>query len=86
MSAKAQRTEFKQQRTPEALDIRVKGIRDKGHANTELIAYLSSILEIPQSHIEIISGATSSHKKIRLKCQHPDKYLLEIKKLIADKS
>lgn len=86
VSANAQRCEFKKQRVAEVLDVRVQGVRDKGRANESLIAYLSSILGIPKSHIEIFAGATTPHKKIRLKCEHPEKLLAQIQELIALKT
>lgn len=86
VSANAQRSEFKKQRVPDVLDVRVQGVRDKGRANESLVAYLASTLNIPQSHIEIFTGATTPHKKIRLKCEHPEKVLRQIQELIALKT
>lgn len=85
VSANAPTTGLKKPRTPEELDIRVAGIRDKGKANAELIAYLSSILKVPKSHIEILSGSTAPHKKVRIASPEPQKCLelldLELAKL-----
>lgn len=83
VSANAQRTEFKKQRTQEFLEIRVQAVREKGRANEALIAYLSGILKIPQSHIEILSGSTTPHKRIRLKNNHPEQLLSIINELIV---
>lgn len=86
VSANAQRSEFKKQRTGDVLEVRVQGVREKGRANQSLVAYLSSTLNIPKSHIEIFAGATTPHKKIRLKCDHPEKLLSRIQELIASKT
>ncbi|MFI5203320.1 MAG: DUF167 domain-containing protein [Flavobacteriales bacterium] len=37
-----------------------------GEANVALVEYLASALDIKKSHIEILKGATSRTKKIRL--------------------
>lgn len=44
--------------------IRVKSIAEKNRANSELISFLSKILDIPKADIVIISGETSRIKKI----------------------
>lgn len=75
VSANAAKTAIKPQRTPDVLDIRVAGVRDKGKANAELIAYLSSILDVPKSHIEILTGSTAPHKRIKIPSENPRKCL-----------
>ena len=48
------------------LRVRIKGVPEKGRVNEELIAFLSSILEIPKSNIEIVSGHTSRIKRLKI--------------------
>jgi hypothetical protein len=48
------------------LKIKIKAIREKNKANLELINFLSKTFKIPKSKIEIISGKTSSIKKIKI--------------------
>ncbi len=68
---KSQKTEF--QETFEDSEgilvhkIRIKAVPEKGKANEELIRFLSKELSIPKYNIEIISGATSKIKLIRVK-------------------
>ena len=49
-----------------SLKLKIRGVPEKGLVNEQLIEYLSEILDLPKSHIEIISGLTSRHKIIRL--------------------
>lgn len=58
------------------LKVRVRAIREKGKANIAVIELLSEYFDIPKSSIEIISGHTSSHKKILLR-NYLTKALLE---------
>lgn len=37
-----------------------------GKANKELVDFLSEIFDVPKSHIEILSGETSQHKKVKV--------------------
>ncbi|MCC6137032.1 MAG: DUF167 domain-containing protein [Bdellovibrionaceae bacterium] len=83
VSANAIKSEFKKQRTEDYLEIRVAGVRDKGKANIELIAYLSSKLGVPKSHIDILSGSTAPHKKIRVSTPEPAKILALLNTLLS---
>lgn len=47
------------------LKIRIQAVPEKGEANNELIAFLSKILEIPKSHLALVSGKTSRQKKLK---------------------
>ncbi len=38
-----------------------------GAANTALINYLSDVLKVPRSRIEIVSGRTSRHKRVLIR-------------------
>lgn len=46
------------------LKIRLAAVPDKGEANDALIQFLSKFLEIGKSHITIIQGQTSRHKRL----------------------
>lgn len=85
VNAGASSNGFKAQTHEEYLSIRVAGIREKGKANDELIAYLSSKLKVPKSHFEILSGATSPHKKLRIVHPNPSQLLTQIIDLIPKK-
>jgi uncharacterized protein (TIGR00251 family) len=52
--------------TDEQLEIALKSIPEKGKANDELIAFLSELIGIPKSRIEIIHGETSRTKRIKV--------------------
>ena len=53
--------------TPEGmLTLRIKAPPVDGKANAYLIKYLSTILKIPRSSIEIIQGESSSLKRIMI--------------------
>ena len=49
-----------------SLKIRIKSKPIEGRANKELIKYLSDILEVKESEIEICSGKTSRNKIVRI--------------------
>lgn len=48
------------------LKVRLKAVPEKGKANEVLIQFLSEKLNIPKSHLLIISGLTSRHKKVSI--------------------
>lgn len=82
VSANASKSEIKKQKTDEYLEVRVAAVRDKGKANEELIAYLSGILKVPKSHIEILSGSTAPHKRVKIASKTPSEALEKLKSLI----
>lgn len=47
-----------------AIKIRIHATPEHGKANSELIRFLSEESEIPEEHIEIVSGHTSSRKEV----------------------
>lgn len=49
-----------------SLKLKIRGVPEKGLVNEELINFLSKLLNLPKSHIEITSGLTGRHKIIRL--------------------
>ena len=44
----------------------LKGAPEKGKANKELVKFISSILKIPQHHIQLVSGQTTRLKRLRI--------------------
>ena len=53
------------------LKIKLRAVREKGKANEELISFLAEILKIPKRKIAILSGFTSSLKKIEIQEESP---------------
>jgi len=48
------------------IKIKIGSSPEKGKANKELVNFISGIIGIPKSRIEIISGITSNYKTIRI--------------------
>ncbi len=48
------------------LIIKIKAVPEKGKANKELINFLSKLLKIAKSEVNIVAGKTSRHKLISL--------------------
>ena len=48
------------------LRVRIAAVPEKGKANEELRSLLSRYFGVSKSHVEIVSGETSSHKRIRI--------------------
>ena len=61
--------------------IKVKAQPEKGKANRELVKYLSKLLGIAKSDIEVLSGETSRHKRLSL----PDAAASELESLAREK-
>jgi hypothetical protein len=49
-----------------SLRIKIKAPPVDGKANEYLIEYLSDFFDLPKKNIEILSGFTSSHKRINI--------------------
>ena len=49
-----------------SLRIKIKAPPVNGKANEYLVKYLSEIFDLPRKNIRIISGFTSSHKRINI--------------------
>ncbi len=49
------------------LKIRLRAVPEKGEANRALIAFLSEVLDLPKSAIELIRGETSRHKLLLIR-------------------
>ena len=50
----------------DTIKIRIKAAPEKGKANAELLKFLSQELNIPSSHISIISGKSEPLKLIKI--------------------
>ena len=57
-----------------SLRIKIKAPPVDGKANEYLVAYLSQVFNLPQKNIRIISGFTSSHKRINIVAE--EKFIL----------
>ena len=55
-----------------ALKIRLTSPPVDGAANKLCREFLADLLDLPKSAVEIISGETSRHKRIRIACDDPD--------------
>lgn len=49
-----------------SLRIKIKAQPVDGEANEYLIKYLSQVFDLPRRNIEILSGFTSSHKRVNI--------------------
>lgn len=52
--------------TEKGLNIAIKAKPVDGEANKALVRFLSKILDIPQKHIEILSGEKSRKKRVKI--------------------
>jgi len=48
------------------LRVRLAAVPEKGKANDELIRILSATLNIAKRQVELVSGDTSRHKRVRI--------------------
>lgn len=53
------------------LKIKIQAPPEDGKANKELIQFLSKLLEVPSSHLELINGLTSPLKTILISAAVP---------------
>ena len=49
-----------------SLRVKIKALPEDGKANNYLVKYLAVVLDLPQSHIQIVSGFTNSHKRLNI--------------------
>ena len=56
---------FLDEKGQECLKINIAAQPEDGKANDELVKFLSQILKIPKSKIEILRGATARHKLLK---------------------
>lgn len=53
------------------LAVRVRAVPEKGRANAALVALLAKQLGIPKSAVDVIRGATSRLKTVRIEAEGP---------------
>ncbi|HEY3308993.1 MAG TPA: DUF167 family protein [Desulfuromonadaceae bacterium] len=56
-----------------ALKIRLTSPPVDGAANKLCREFLAELFKVPKSAVEIISGETSRHKRVRISSNHPEK-------------
>ncbi len=61
------RTEFAGEMADGTVKIKLKAVPEDGKANAALIAFLAGHYDVPQSAVEILSGATSQRKLVRVR-------------------
>jgi len=66
-----------------ALKVRLTSPPVDGAANKMCRKFLSELLEIPQSAVEIVSGETSRHKRVHITTNDPDRLCKTVDSLIA---
>ncbi len=66
-----------------ALKIRLTSPPVDGAANRLCREFLADLLGVPKSAVEIISGETSRHKRVRISCDDPDRIRNIIDRLTA---
>ena len=49
-----------------SLQVKIKALPVDGKANEYLVKYLAEVFDLPQNHIQIISGFTNSHKRVNI--------------------
>ena len=63
---KSQRTEWASLMDGGALKVRLHAVPEKGKANEELVRFLASELGVIRSQIDIMAGASSQNKQVRV--------------------
>ncbi len=61
------------------LTIRIHAPATEGKANKAVVEFLSESMGVPKSFIEIVGGATSKHKRIRI----GDEYKTRVEEFVA---
>ncbi len=63
---RASRSEITGTMADGSLKVKVAAVPEKGKANEELCAVLARHFEVPSRSVEVISGATSTRKRVRI--------------------
>ncbi|MBE7541037.1 MAG: DUF167 domain-containing protein [Bryobacteraceae bacterium] len=66
ITPKAPRTAWAGALDDGTIKIRVAAAPEKGKANEELVRFLACQLNVPPGNVEILSGATSQRKQVRV--------------------
>lgn len=67
------------------LVIGVASAPERGKANAELIRNIARITQVPQSAVELVAGATSRHKSVRIRCDAPPDLAARLATLVPQK-
>ncbi len=65
----------------ECLLVKLTSAPEKGKANKELVRLLGELLGIAQSRIQLLSGATSRHKKVAIEGLSDEQVRMSLKKM-----
>ena len=49
------------------LRVRIKAVPEQGKANATLLCFLADECDLPVSHLELLSGHTNRHKRVKIK-------------------
>ena len=60
------RTEFAGEMADGTIKIKLKALPENGKANTALITFLAAHYKVPTAAVELLSGATSQRKLVRV--------------------
>lgn len=63
---KSSRTEWAEPLADGSHKVRVAAVPEKGKANQELCRFLAAEFAVPVSHVNVISGDTSTRKRVRI--------------------
>ncbi len=63
---RASRSEITGTMADGSLNVKVAAVPEKGKANEELCAVPARHFEVPSRSVEVISGATSTRKRVRI--------------------
>lgn len=66
-----------------ALKIRLTSPPVDGAANKLCREFLADLLDLPKSAVEIVSGETSRHKRVRIATADPDRTLRLLDRMLA---
>lgn len=62
------------------INIRIHAPAQDGKANKAVVGYLSEVMNIPKSYIEIVGGQASQHKRIAI----ADEYKKKVEEFLRD--
>lgn len=66
-----------------ALKIRLTSPPVDGLANKMVRKFMADLLHVPQSAVEIVSGETSRHKRVRISSEDPETLRREMDAIVA---
>ena len=66
VTARASKSEVVSLESDATLRVRIAAVPEKGKANEELRSLLSRYLGVSKSNVQIVSGETATHKRVRV--------------------